>query len=359
MTNCNRKISQYSEYTGLTPSDLIFPVVDTSIYSNFNLPYDNLVAAIQGSLSGSGIYNIFLSGDTTLVAEHLGGGYIYVDLLPLLNYVTYEFTGNTSATCISDLYVHNLAGCSPINVLTDIYTEKAISGGTFHGDGSEIINGKHANLSDVLGGDYHLTQTQYNQISGDTYYSKNIDFIYHTGDTNNPHSVTASQINAYTKTETDQWLASKISHSASTAANDFLVGSGSNTFIKKTLNETKAILGIGHSLTSSTINTTTNSVTDVALANMYVIPGAGTYIVWFVSTYSNSNTNGTTTFSIYANNSLISSEAMTNPAANTLYPVHVLNQVTVTDDQAIEIRWKASANTSTCWSRTLTLIKIA
>lgn len=221
MTNCNRKISQYSEYTGLTPSDLIFPVVDTSIYSNFNLPYDNLVAAIQGSF------------------------------------------------------------------------------------------------------------------------------------------VTASQINAYTKTETDQWLASKISHSASTAANDFLVGSGSNTFIKKTLNETKAILGIGHSLTSSTINTTTNSVTDVALANMYVIPGAGTYIVWFVSTYSNSNANRTTTFSIYVNNSLISSEAMTNPAANTLYPVHVLNQVTVTDDQAIEIRWKASANTSTCWSRTLTLIKIA
>ncbi len=30
------------------------------------------------------------------------------------------FTGNTSGTCISDLYVHNLGGCSPINVLTDI-----------------------------------------------------------------------------------------------------------------------------------------------------------------------------------------------------------------------------------------------
>lgn len=31
-----------------------------------------------------------------------------------------NFTGNTSATCISELYVHNLGGCSPINLLTDV-----------------------------------------------------------------------------------------------------------------------------------------------------------------------------------------------------------------------------------------------
>lgn len=35
-----------------------------------------------------------------------------------------------------------------------------------------------------------------------------------------------------------------IRHALSTAANDFLVGSGSNTLIKKTLSETKTILGI-------------------------------------------------------------------------------------------------------------------
>jgi uncharacterized repeat protein (TIGR03803 family) len=39
------------------------------------------------------------------------------------------FTGNTSGTCISDLYVHNLGGCSPINLKTDIvpYIETTLS----------------------------------------------------------------------------------------------------------------------------------------------------------------------------------------------------------------------------------------
>lgn len=38
--------------------------------------------------------------------------------------------------------------------------------------------------------------------------------------------------------------ADKINHSLATAANDFLVASGSGVYIKKTLAETKTILGI-------------------------------------------------------------------------------------------------------------------
>jgi len=46
----------------------------------------------------------------------------------------------------------------------------------------------------------------------------------------------------YTEGEVDGFLATKISHSLADAANDFLVASGDDTFVKKTLAETGAIL---------------------------------------------------------------------------------------------------------------------
>lgn len=51
----------------------------------------------------------------------------------------------------------------------------------------------------------------------------------HTDNVSNPHNVTAAQVGAP-------------AHTLSTAINDFLVGSGSNTWIKKTLAETITIL---------------------------------------------------------------------------------------------------------------------
>jgi uncharacterized repeat protein (TIGR03803 family) len=46
-----------------------------------------------------------------------------VILVATPDYASFIFTGNTSATCINEIYVHNLGGCSPINVLTDINLE--------------------------------------------------------------------------------------------------------------------------------------------------------------------------------------------------------------------------------------------
>ena len=96
MTNCNRKISQYPEYTGATPNYLIFPVVDTSIYANYNITYDDLVSALQNDFSGNSVSNFYLSGNTTLVGEKTGGDKIYVNLLPLLNYEHYLSAGTYS-----------------------------------------------------------------------------------------------------------------------------------------------------------------------------------------------------------------------------------------------------------------------
>ncbi len=86
MSNCNKKISQYPFYTGSTPSDLIFPVVDTSVYNNYNITYDELISDISSS---------FFSGG-----------------------------------CIDLITVHNIDGCSPINILTDVYSESTITANT-------------------------------------------------------------------------------------------------------------------------------------------------------------------------------------------------------------------------------------
>ena len=182
-------------------------------------------------------------------------------------------------------------------------------------------------------------------------------FNSHTGNTSNPHQTTALQVGSYTIAATDNWLSTKISQSASTAANDFLVGSGSNTFIKKTLAETKTILSIGQAYSSSTTTVTTSSGTDVLLTDMAIIPGAGTYTVWFVSSFSNSNAGRITTFSIYANGSLVTSVAMPNAAANSIYPVQAITTVTVNAGETVEVRWKRDSNTSSCYCRTLLLIK--
>jgi len=79
--------------------------------SNF---YDNL--NIVGSinigtvLSGTPIFNLGIDSSGNVVTGTTGGG---------------TFTGNTSGDCITDLYVTNLYGCSPLHVepsgLNDVY----------------------------------------------------------------------------------------------------------------------------------------------------------------------------------------------------------------------------------------------
>lgn len=78
------------------------------------------------------------------------------------------FTGNTSGSCISELYVHNLGGCSPINVTTDM-----------------IVNGKlginitptydlHVNGSTNIIGNLTVLGTATLMGSGTTFYTQNV-----------------------------------------------------------------------------------------------------------------------------------------------------------------------------------------
>jgi len=182
MGSCNTKISQFPTYSGTTPSDLIFPVVDTSSYTNQIISYDDLINSLTISLSGVGINTIWLTG-TTLVTESMDGTLDFIDLSSLL------FTGNTSGNCITEIWVTNVYGCSPVRVHTDIIVDDTISATTFYGDGNYLeIN--HSSLSSINGGgEFHLSQDQYSSLSGYTFPSRS-DFDYHTGDTSNPHHTT-------------------------------------------------------------------------------------------------------------------------------------------------------------------------
>jgi hypothetical protein len=63
MTTCNKKLTDFPQYSGTTPSTLIFPVVDssTSPATNYVFYYDGLVNSLAGSLSGGSIStNVYL-----------------------------------------------------------------------------------------------------------------------------------------------------------------------------------------------------------------------------------------------------------------------------------------------------------
>jgi hypothetical protein len=72
-------------------------------------------------------------------------------------------------------------------------------------------------------------------------------------------------------------LASYIRHDLSTAASDFLVGSGSNTFIKKTLAEARVVLGIPMLSKSQAFTSNGNFTVPAGITCIYVtlIGGAG------------------------------------------------------------------------------------
>jgi len=69
------------------------------------------------------------TGDTVTFSDNISATTYYGDGSQLSGVV---WTGNTSASCVNDIYVSNLYGCSPITVHTDIEpnTDNTINLGT-------------------------------------------------------------------------------------------------------------------------------------------------------------------------------------------------------------------------------------
>jgi len=191
-------------FSGCADSHVIIPMLydDGCRYRNYNITYDNLICGISelgitgGTYSGGYLYfsgagvnfivdvtallddtNTYVTGGTlngeTLVLSRNDGIDINIDLSAL------DFTGNTSATCISDLYVHNLGGCSPINLLTELYSESSITGSIFYGDGGSLTNINK------------ITQNEFTIHTGETsiHYTKDAINLSDLGITSHTHNV--------------------------------------------------------------------------------------------------------------------------------------------------------------------------
>ncbi len=105
---------------------------------------------------------------------------------------------------------------------------------------------------------------------------------------------------------------------------------------------------------------TTASTTYVALTSTTLTPGAGNYIVMFnAGQVGNTNNSRTITFAVYIDTDLVtdSERPIVNNGTTNTESINIVTKVTVTAGQAINIRWKTSANTASVTQRTLTLIK--
>lgn len=179
---CKNKLSNFPFLTGCTNSNFVIPVLyyNGTNYQNYNITFQDFACGVfDNYVSGATLngYDLILTRtdgtnmtinlfdvDTFLSAGTYSNGFIYfsghntnfaVDVSALLDdtntYVTGStldgstltltrndgvqistdltpllFTGNTSGSCISDLYVHNLGGCSPIILQTGLKSNTAI-----------------------------------------------------------------------------------------------------------------------------------------------------------------------------------------------------------------------------------------
>lgn len=121
-----------------------------------------------------------------------------------------------------------------------------------------------------------------------------------------------------------------------------------------------------------TATTTTTSGTDVLMNSMTLTPVAGTYMVWFSSTFQSSSSNANIFFSIYVGGvQKADSERSVQPrvdasgglGGNNNLTINLNGstngKVTVNGAQAIEIRWRRSAGTASALQRTLNIIKLS
>lgn len=179
---CKNKLSNFPFLTGCTNSNFVIPVLyyNGTNYQNYNITFQDFACGVfDNYVSGATLngYDLILTRtdgtnmtinlfdiDTFLSAGTYSNGFIYfsghntnfaIDVTALLDdtntYVTGStldgsiltltrndgvqistdltpllFTGNTSGSCISDLYVHNLGGCSPIILQTSFRSSVAI-----------------------------------------------------------------------------------------------------------------------------------------------------------------------------------------------------------------------------------------
>jgi hypothetical protein len=103
---------------------------------------------------------------------------------------------------------------------------------------------------------------------------------------------------------------------------------------------------------------TTNSTSDVLMANMTFTMAAGIYLVSFYGSFSATNSNKTVYISAYKNGVQVNGTEMPNKFASTAttQTSTISKPVVFVDNDTLEIRWRVSGNSATCYNRTLTIV---
>lgn len=116
----------------------------------------------------------------------------------------------------------------------------------------------------------------------------------------------------------------------------------------------------------ATGTTTTSSGTYTTLNSMTTVPVEGIHQVWFSCSLSNTgsglfNTPEETYFSVYVNGVQVTHSERESTAGDGGRHRTVACQcrIEVDGSQTVEVRWRVTGGTATCYARTLTTIKLA
>lgn len=115
---------------------------------------------------------------------------------------------------------------------------------------------------------------------------------------------------------------------------------------------------------SATVNadTSTTSVTYVAMNGMTITPGSGTYLATFSASMQHDTNNGMADVAIYNNGSIIQNTIRTfmrgNNGGDIISSVHSQSVITVGDAQPIAVYFKTTSGAVTIHERSLILIRL-
>jgi hypothetical protein len=166
-----RIIIGVGETTGITQTAFGTVFQPSGYASGFHNDLLNIQGGAPGEyyhLSSNEYNNLSLSttgatlDDDTIYFDTFGSLSAYTITLPNLG-----FTGNTSASCINDLWVTNIHGCSPVNIQDDLIVNGSVSADKYNGN--IILN--ESTLT-TFNGSILKTGTG-TTVQGDVYYLNN------------------------------------------------------------------------------------------------------------------------------------------------------------------------------------------
>jgi len=121
------------------------------------------VSGFTTGMTDSYTTDAYINGTEIRFDNNIQGTNFYsVDLNPLLSGFTGTFTGNTSATCISDLWVTNISGCSPVTIGTEVEFNRDVDLNT-----SKLVFNSAPSDSFIRWNDTITDAIEMNNVSGD------------------------------------------------------------------------------------------------------------------------------------------------------------------------------------------------